>query len=277
MIVLFDGEDRIEEYYRQGSLVVRKWYTHGDFLKEELYEAPYWIFFTARRYLKERQSSRALAASFLSTAGIAVGVLTLVVVMGVMNGFQLGFIEDILEIRSYDVRISGLSEAEIADLTALIEDVRGVKAVVPFLETQTLARGRFGSFEAVEVRGLPRDAAERDPGLLEQIKIYDGDFSLKGGLVLGRELARALGVHIGDSVTLAALSGGGYAGLVPASHEIPVTGLFRAGFMSTTVVWFFPHWIPLKASHPNRPPCNRHKVKKQVPPERFTGGNEGSA
>ncbi len=189
-----------------------------------------WVFFTARRYLKERRTSRTLAASFLSTAGIAVGVLTLVVVMGVMNGFQLGFIEDILEIRSYDLRVNGIPDECSLDAAALLQGVSGVKAAVPFLETQTLARGRFGSFEAVEVRGIPSGIGQIDPGLVAQLNLIDGKLDLSSGLVIGRELARAVGVRTGDIMTLAALSGSGYAGLIPASRELPVVGIFQSGF-----------------------------------------------
>jgi len=46
-------------------------------------------------------------SSFLSVAGIAVGVMTLTVVLAVMNGFQLGFIENIVEISSYHLQSAG--------------------------------------------------------------------------------------------------------------------------------------------------------------------------
>lgn len=189
-----------------------------------------WVLFIARRYLRERRSNRALAANFLSVGGIAAGVLTLVVVIGVMNGFQLGFIEDILEIRSYDLRIVGLSLTEAEALAGDLEKEGRIKAAVPFIETQTLVQGRFSDFEAAEVRGLPPDMAERDPDFLAQLGLEAGSLDTGRGLILGRELARAVGVRLGDRVTLAALAGSGFAGLVPESREYTVTGLFRSGF-----------------------------------------------
>ena len=191
---------------------------------------PSWILFVARRYMRERRSSRALAASFLSTAGIAVGVLTLVVVIGVMNGFQLGFIEDILEIRSYDLRINGLDLEEAQELAAELCEESSIRASLAFLDTQTLARGRFSTFEAVEIRGLDPDAENLDPGLVAQLEMQEGGFNVAEGLVLGAELARAMGVRRGDLVTLAALSGGGFAGLVPTNEQYPVVGIYRSGF-----------------------------------------------
>ena len=112
-----------------------------------------WIFFVARRYLAERRGSGAGVTSFLSTAGISVGVVTLVVVIGVMNGFQLGFIEDILEIRSYDLRVTGLDLVEAGELAGELRRNPGIRGAIPFLDTQTLAQGRFAAFQAVEVRG----------------------------------------------------------------------------------------------------------------------------
>ena len=189
-----------------------------------------WVFFVARRYRRERRSGKASAAGFLSTAGIALGVITLVVVMGVMNGFQLGFIEDILEIRSYNLQISSLDMETALKAADYARSVPSVKAALPFLETQTLVQGRFSDFEAVALRGIPPNAEELDPGLVSQLSVDRGKFDLAGGLVLGGELARALGVRVGDTLTLAALTGEGFAGLVPASHELPVTGIFRSGF-----------------------------------------------
>ncbi|WP_319562239.1 ABC transporter permease [Marispirochaeta sp.] len=189
-----------------------------------------WVLFMARRYLKERRSSKGPAAGVLSTAGIALGVVTLVVVIGVMNGFQLGFIEDILEIRSYDLQVSSLDLQTASAAAEKARSVSAVRAALPFIETQTLVQGRFSEFEAAALRGIPANAGELDPGLVQQLSVDQGDFNLAEGLVLGRELARALGVRIGDTVTLAALTGEGFAGLVPSSRELPVTGTFHSGF-----------------------------------------------
>ena len=189
-----------------------------------------WVLFVARRYRRERRSGKASAAGFLSTAGIALGVITLVVVIGVMNGFQLGFIEDILEIRSFDLQVSSLDMDTALRAADSARTLSSVREALPFLETQTLVQGRFSEFEAVVLRGLPSDTGELDPGLVSQLSLDRGEFDLAGGLVLGGELARALGVRIGDTVTLAALTGDGFAGLVPASRELPVTGTFTSGF-----------------------------------------------
>ena len=60
----------------------------------------------ASRYFRTRRRETGNTSSILSVAGIAVGVMTLTVVLAVMNGFQLGFIENIVEISSYHLQIS---------------------------------------------------------------------------------------------------------------------------------------------------------------------------
>jgi len=77
-----------------------------------------WIGFVAGRYVsKGRRNS---PTPVFSVLGIATGVLALTVIIAVMNGFQLGFIESILEISSCHVRVEGLkSEADAGFLNKL--------------------------------------------------------------------------------------------------------------------------------------------------------------
>ena len=58
----------------------------------------------AFRYFHARRQGSGNASTLLSILGIAVGVMTLTVVLAVMNGFQLGFIESIVEISSYHLQ-----------------------------------------------------------------------------------------------------------------------------------------------------------------------------
>jgi ABC-type lipoprotein release transport system permease subunit len=61
--------------------------------------------FVAARYFRTKRRDTGNASSLLSVAGIAIGVMTLTVVLAVMNGFQLGFIDSIVEISSYHLQI----------------------------------------------------------------------------------------------------------------------------------------------------------------------------
>ena len=66
-----------------------------------------WIFHVSKRYFMTKRKEKGHTASILSILGIAVGVMTLIAVIAVMNGFQQGFITNINEIRSFHIRING--------------------------------------------------------------------------------------------------------------------------------------------------------------------------
>lgn len=191
-----------------------------------------WILFLARRYFRTKRRNRGLAPSVLSVAGIAVGVMTLVSVLGVMNGFQLGFINDILAISSYHLRVTlpagSLSDAQLSRLRSL----PGIEAVLPFRDVQTMISSGNGDFQAAVVRGVPGDAAALDPSLAAHLNVISGTLSLSHNrsIVMGYGLAENLGVRVGDTVSIVSLAGGSFSTLRPESLDFTVSGIFKSGY-----------------------------------------------
>jgi len=204
-----------------------------------------WILFIAARYIFRKQKKS--PASALSILGIATGVLALVVIIAVMNGFQLGFIESILEISSYHLRIGNVTDGHLTETAAAdaVLAVPGVEAAVPFLEFQALIRGRRGGQQAAVVRGLPPDVLQRDAAMARRLEFEEGFFDLNDErkILLGAELVRRLGVRMGDEITLYSIpslfSAGDNededAGLV----TFMVAGVFRTGFYEYDAGWAF--------------------------------------
>jgi lipoprotein-releasing system permease protein len=197
-----------------------------------------WIWFVASRYIfKGRGNSPVLAV-----LGIAVGVLALIVIIAVMNGFQLGFIESILEISSYHLRLEYIPEDAVAQARELMISIPGVRAAVPFKESQVLARGRRQGQQAVLLRGLPEDAVETDRVMGSRLDFEEGffDISAAGSVLLGTELARRLGLGLGDYVTMYSISG-----IMSAEEEggglenFTITGIFRTGYYEYDCSWAF--------------------------------------
>ena len=199
-----------------------------------------WILLVAGRYFRSRRKERGNTASLLSVAGIAVGVMTLIAVLSVMNGFQLTTIEAILELNSYHLRISG-DEALSRDAEDRLRGLPGIRAVFPFAEVQTLARGEYPDPQVCVLRALPENIAELDPALPGNLEIIQGTFDLSGrnSLVLGSELARFLGVGAGDEVSLLNLSGGDFATLEPENLKFLVRGVFKSGYYEYDLGWGF--------------------------------------
>ncbi|MDR2741180.1 MAG: ABC transporter permease [Treponema sp.] len=205
-----------------------------------------WIGFVAARYVSIGRRNPSAPASVFAVLGIFTGVLALTVILAVMNGFQLGFIESIVEISSYHARIEPLPDAPEGQ--ALVERIRrlpGVVSAVPFREIQGIVRGNREAQQAVVVRGMPPQVLEIDRGMAEKLEFTAGSFSLgrDDAVVLGVELARRLGVRVGDGITLISLSGF-FPGSLPedageGDYRFTVTGVFRSGFYEYDLGWAF--------------------------------------
>ncbi|MBN1836207.1 MAG: ABC transporter permease [Spirochaetales bacterium] len=206
----------------------------------------------ALRYFRARRRSGA-ASTALSILGVSVGVMTLTAVLGVMNGFQLGFIESILEISSYHLQIEGLGDPE--PLLYGLTELRGVEAVVPFSEEQVILEGGvYDDQRGCLLRRVPEAVASLDAGFRERLQIVDGRFDLSQhrGIVLGAELARHLGVAPGDSVSVVSLAGGSFASMEPERRSYLVTGLFRSGYYDFDLGWAFASLEDARAEAANR-------------------------
>ena len=193
-------------------------------------------------------------AAVLAASGLAVGAATLLVVLAVMNGFQLGVIEDILEIGSYHLRVTppagaGDSTADRDRLATLLSALPGVSAVVPFAEIPALvsAAPRRGAARSrpLQVRVVPPEVRRLDPGFARHVAVVAGEFALdtSASIVLGAELATHLRVLPGDQVTVVTLSGlAGVttgAALRPRQERLTVRGIFRSGLYEYDLGWGF--------------------------------------
>ena len=198
-----------------------------------------WIGFVAGRYVS--RGRRNSPSPVLSVLGIATGVLALIVIISVMNGFQLGFIESILEISSGHIRLEGLPPEELDVISEKIRAVPRVVSVLPFRELNVLLRGRHANPRGAFVRAVPANALELDPGLAGRLEIVAGSFDLEspGNIVIGAELARHIFVQTGDNVSLLSITGGIRGEDEGGTNNLTVTGIFRSGFYEYDLGWVF--------------------------------------
>jgi len=199
-----------------------------------------WIGFVAARHVSHGRKNS--PSPVLSVLGIATGVLALTVIIAVMNGFQLGFIESILEISSYHIRLENLPAGEGgAELNDKLRSLPEVVSVLPFRELNVLLRGRQTSPRGAVIRGVPPDALTLDPGLAGKLTMEAGSFDLEGqgSIVLGAELARSLMLRVGDEVSLLSITGGIQQDDESDNLIYTVTGIFRSGFYEYDLGWGF--------------------------------------
>ncbi len=171
--------------------------------------------------------------SSVSMLGIALGVAALIIVLSVMNGFQKEVRDRMLGVLSH-IEVLAYTSAAL-DNPAGLQNKIGLNpqviASAPFVMSQVLlAQGedmRGALVRGIDPmqEGLVTDAvAVMAPEVLA--KLQPGSF----GVILGGELARALGVKVGEHITLVAPSGQVTpAGVVPRLKQLTVVGLLDSG------------------------------------------------
>ena len=176
--------------------------------------------------------------SGVSMLGIGLGVAALVIVLSVMNGFQKEVRDRMLSVVSH-IEIVSADGGALDDFKGTLQAIQANPQVVgaaPFISAQALlARGE--DMKGMLVRGI-------DPAL--EPSVVDLSMGLQGktgnmpgveallpgqfGVVLGLDLARQLGVRLGDPVTLIAPNGQVTpAGVLPRLKQMQVVGLFNSG------------------------------------------------
>lgn len=215
-----------------------------------------WIPFVSGRFARVDRKGRTAVTGALASLGIGFGVAALIIIISVMNGFQMTYIDSIMEISSFHIRatypVSGAeaSENDAAPLSdkhnaaAFIESlaaVPGVRSVTEMYEAQGLIVGKKGRQAPGLLRGVPADICDTDRGFREQVSMTTGEFDLteKNTVILGNTLARKLGVHLGDEITLFALSGGAETALFDADRTLTVTGTFTSGYSDINTTFAF--------------------------------------
>ncbi len=186
--------------------------------------------FIGLRYTRARQRSRVISfISMVSVIGIALGITVLVTVLSVMNGFQREVRTRILSVASH-IQISGPDNTlddwrSVAAKAVLHEQVL---AAAPYVSAQGLLSSG-STVRGAYTRGIVPADEERVADLAQHMKsgslnaLKAGEF----GIVLGLELARGLGVQVGEKVVLIAPQGQVTpAGILPRLRQFTVVGIF---------------------------------------------------
>ncbi|BDT71565.1 lipoprotein-releasing system transmembrane protein LolE [Comamonadaceae bacterium OS-4] len=184
--------------------------------------------------------------SGVSMLGIALGVAALIIVLSVMNGFQKEVRDRMLGVVSHIevYAADGQALPNVATTLAQAKENPQVIGAAPFIAAQALiARGE--DMKGAIVRGidpaLEPEVSDFATGAQQQAlnQLVPGEF----GVVLGGELARSLGVRVGDKVTLVAPSGQVTpAGVVPRLKQMNVVGTFDSGHYEYDSALVLVHW-----------------------------------
>lgn len=199
-------------------------------------------FFIAQRYLRSKKRTGFVSLiTYISVAGVALGVVALIIVMSMVNGFEEEVRSRIVGTNAHLILLS-YSDRGISDYENVRREVAGVPGVTgsaPFIYGKALLSVGSQS-DGVIVKGVriseersvttvadhiqpPLDDFEARPG--------DGGTDWMPGIVLGKHVAETLRAGIGDEVLLASPFGGRATplGVIPRVRKFRLVGIFSSG------------------------------------------------
>ncbi len=185
--------------------------------------------FLARRYLMAKWS----LMSTLSIVMIAFGVITLIVVLSIMNGFHNTFRRKILETNTYHVVLQPRIDTHylIRNIKSILAKNKDIISVVPYYDGEGIIKSRWFT-KGIIIKAFPGNVMDYDIGFRREIKIPEGVFDLKedNHILLGEELARDTGAQVGDFVSLLTFSEGEVSFVQPTLRVFEVVGFFKTGY-----------------------------------------------
>jgi len=204
--------------------------------------------FVSIRHLSAKKSQKFISLNtWISIAGVGLGVMALIVVIAVMSGFSKDLRDKILGTNSHVV-VSNMNRAMVENYDGIIKKVRSVKGVIaaaPFIMNQVmLINGDRVS--GIVVRGIDPEKEETVSDLgknmvsgtvsdLKTKSSFSGEIKgrekkNRAGIILGKELSRRLGVGVGDIVSMVSpVSRVTPVGLIPRMKLFKVVGVFESG------------------------------------------------
>ncbi len=206
---------------------------------------PYELFISLR-YLRARRKQVFLSIiTFISIAGIFLGVAALIIVIAVMNGFETDLRTKILGINAHVIVMDHMGGMrDYPRVEQEVSHVPGVVAATPFIYSQAMLKNG-DRVTGIVLRGLALEDAMKvinlgkiREGKLDYLK--EGTRSIPGlkpelsglpGILIGRELAKNLGVFLFETVYVLSPSGVSTPmGMVPRMKPFVVVGIFESGF-----------------------------------------------
>jgi lipoprotein-releasing system permease protein len=193
--------------------------------------------FVGLRYVRTRRQGFFVSfISWISMAGVCLGVAALITIISVMNGFE-GELRGRLVSLTAHATVSGPSArlAQWPQVAERLRQVPGVVGVAPFVDVQAMI-GRSGTLEPVLLHGIDV-VAEPAVSSVEQHLLQGRLADLQPGsraMIIGRVLAWQIGAEVGDELTVLVpgrdlLAAGGR----PSLQTFTVTGVFEVGLQDT--------------------------------------------
>ena len=186
-------------------------------------------FYLAKRYLTAKWS----LMSTLSILMISFGIVTLITVISIMNGFHTNFRRKILETNTYHIIIQNNNYRNNSNqyIKSILSKNKEIISIIPYYDGEGIIKSSW-STRGVVIKALPKDVLTKDKGFRREIKIPYGRFDLTSpfNIIVGEELAKEIGINVGDKISILTFKGENLSLSTPNIRIMKVVGLFKTGY-----------------------------------------------
>lgn len=195
-------------------------------------------FFIATRYLKSKRRTGFISLiSYISIAGVTIGVAALIIVLSVMNGFETQVRNRIIGADAH-IRLDTYGDRGIEDVDSVMQSIKGIPHIAgmsPYIMDKGMLRDD-GRTEGVIIRGVDPNLVGQVSDLPNQIVhggLHLGRVDVTGqenlpGIVIGKYLADRLYATLGDTVVVFSPGAAGPF-MQPRARQFLVSGIFETG------------------------------------------------
>jgi len=191
--------------------------------------------FLGLRYLRAKRKQAFISViTVISVLGVMVGVMSLIVVLSVMNGYREDLTSKILGVNSHILVMSYEGAfGNYRKVQERVEKIKGVKECAPFIYAQVMV-SHYGNSSGAILRGVDSAESYTEKFLGAMVKVGSISSLEKRTepppIIIGKELAKQIAAHVGDTITVISPEGKlTPLGRVPNSKKFTITGLFDSG------------------------------------------------
>lgn len=193
------------------------------------------LFFSLRYLKAKRRQGFISIITGISILGIMIGVMALIVVLAVMNGYREDLLKKILGVNSHIFILSyddGITDTE--DIMESAMTVKGVVSATPFIYSQVMVK-RGENISGAILRGVDPRTGGKVINIDSMIRngslsVLENDETGLKGVIIGVELSKQIGAVPGDVITLVSPVGKlTPLGRVANEEQFIVKGLFESG------------------------------------------------
>ncbi len=195
--------------------------------------------FIALRYLKSKRKTGFISLiTYISIAGVMIGVAALIIVLSVMNGFETEVRSRFIGVDAH-MHVRTFHDRGVENWQALEKQIQGepeIQAISPYIFNKGLVKSREAT-TGILVRGIDPATAVKvtdigkniNYGALQLGPVTAENEPALPGVILGFNLADKLVVTLGDKITIASFANVTQFGQMPQMMQFRVTGYFQTG------------------------------------------------